>query len=98
MSLSSSIRNPRSFDNFYNKVVGREKRVRHQNRENTHSNSLIIFNRLNRTTFIIHMSNFENDIFYLDEKIRIFISKYAPDYYVVVDEAWMPKNHEIQKH
>jgi hypothetical protein len=97
MSMSSSIGNPRNFDDFYKKVVEREKRIRLQNRENTHSSSLIIFNKRNRTTFIIHMSNFENDIFYLDEKIRILISKYAPDYYVVVDEAWMPKNHEIQQ-
>jgi hypothetical protein len=51
----------------------------------------------NRTAFIIHITNFENDIFYLDEKIRIFISKYDPDYYVMVSEAWMPKNYEIQQ-
>jgi hypothetical protein len=97
MSISSSIRNPRSFDDFYDKVVAREKRIRLQNRENTHSNSLIIFNRPNRTTFIIHINNFENDIFYLDEKIRILLSKYNPDYYVMVSEAWMPKNHDIQQ-
>jgi hypothetical protein len=97
MSLSSSIRNPGSFDDFYNKVVEREKILRLQNRENTHSSSLIIFNRHNRTTFIIHINIFENDIFYLDEKIRILISKYDPDYYIMVSEAWTPKNHKIQQ-
>jgi hypothetical protein len=35
MSLASSIRNPISFDDFYNKVVEREKRIRLQNREHT---------------------------------------------------------------
>jgi hypothetical protein len=84
-------------DEFYNKVVEREKRIRLQNRENAYSNSLIIFNRRNRTAFIIHINNFENDIFYLDEKIRILISKYDPDYYVMVVEAWKPKNQEIQQ-
>jgi hypothetical protein len=98
MSLSSSIRNPSNFDDFYNKVVESEKRIRLQNRENMHSNSLLIFNRHNRTTFVIHINNFENDIFNLDEKIRILISNYDPDYYVMVSEAWKPKNHEIQQH
>jgi hypothetical protein len=42
--------------------------------------------------------NFENDIFYLDEKIRILVSKYDPDYYVLVSEGWIPKNYEIQQH
>jgi hypothetical protein len=97
MSLVSTVRNPSNFDEFYNKVVEREKRIRLQNRNNTYSNSLIIFNRRNRTTFIIHISNSENDIFYLDEKIRILISKYDPDYYVMVGEAWIPKNLEIQQ-
>jgi hypothetical protein len=91
MSLASSIRNPISFDDFYNKVVEREKRIRLQNRENIHSSSLIIHNRRNRITFIIHKSNFANDIFYVDEKIRIYISKYDPDYYVMVSEAWIPR-------
>lgn len=97
MSLVSSIRKPNNFDEFYNRVLEREKRIRLQNRENTFSNSLIIFNKRNRTAFIIHINNFENDIFYLDEKIRILISKYDPDYYVMVAEAWKPKNNEIQQ-
>jgi hypothetical protein len=97
MPLSSSVRNPSNIDDFFNNVVEREKRLRLQNREHTHPNSLIIFKRRNRTTFIIHINIFENDIFYLDEKVRIFISKYDPDYYVMVSEAWMPKNHEIQQ-
>jgi hypothetical protein len=95
MSLASIIRNPNNFDEFYNKVVETEKRIRLRNRENIYSNRLIIFNRHNRTTFIIHVNNFENDIFRLGEKIRIFISKYGPDYYVVIAEAWMPKINEI---
>jgi hypothetical protein len=97
MSLASTIRNPNSFDQFYNKVVEIEKRIRLQNREKTYPNSLIIFNRRNRTAIIIHINNFENDIFYLDEKIRILVLKYDPDYYVMVGEAWMPKNNEIQQ-
>ena len=97
MSLASSIRNPNNFDEFYNRVLEREKRIRLQNRENTYSNSLIIFNKRNRTAFIIHVNNLENDLFYLDEKIRILLSKYDPDYYVMVGEAWMPKNLGIQQ-
>ena len=97
MSLASSIRNPSNFDEFYNNVVEGEKRMRLQNRINTYSHSLIVFNRRNRTTFIIHINNRENDMFYVNEKIRIFISKYDPDYYVMVAEAWMPKNPEIQQ-
>jgi hypothetical protein len=97
MSLSSSIRNPINFDDLYNKVVEWGKKVRLQNREKPHPNSLIIFNRHNRTTFIIHINIFENDLFYLDEKIRILISKHDPDYYVMVSEAWGPKNNEIQQ-
>jgi hypothetical protein len=33
----------------------------------------------------------------MDEKIRILVSKYDPDYYVLKGEAWMPKNLEIQQ-
>ncbi len=29
--------------------------------------------------------------------MRILISKYDPDYYVIVAEAWKPKNNEIQQ-
>ena len=54
MSLASSIRKPNNFDELYNRVLEREKRIRLQNRENTFSNSLIIFNKRNRTAFIIH--------------------------------------------
>jgi len=31
------------------------------------------------------------------EKIKIFVSKYDPDYYVMVGEAWTPKNQEIEQ-
>ena len=33
----------------------------------------------------------------LDEKIRIFVSQYDPDYYVMVSEAWNQRDHEIQQ-
>ena len=33
----------------------------------------------------------------MDEKIKISVSKYDPDYYVLVGEAWIPKNLEIQQ-
>jgi hypothetical protein len=33
MSLASSIRKPNNFDEFYNRVLEREKRIRLQNRE-----------------------------------------------------------------
>ena len=97
MSLASTIRNPNNFDDFYNIVVEGEKRMRLERKGKTYFSSLVVFTRHNRTTFIIHINYFENDIFYLDEKVRILISKYDPDYYVVVSEAWMPKNLEIQK-
>jgi hypothetical protein len=89
-SLASSIRNANSFDDFYNKVVEREKRIRLQHRERTYPNNLVIFNRRHRTTFIIHIDNLENDIFSMSEKIKIFVSKYDPDYYLMVGEAWVP--------
>jgi hypothetical protein len=90
-SLASSIRNPNSFDNFYNKVVEREKRIRLQFSEKTYPNNLVIFNKRHRTTFVIHIDNLENDIFSIAEKIKIIVSKYDPDYYVMVGEAWMHK-------
>jgi hypothetical protein len=96
-SLASTIRNPNSFDEFYNKVVEAEKRMRLERKGKTYFSSLVLFNRHNRTTLIIHINNLENDIFYLDEKIRILISKYNPDYYVMVYEAWRPKNNDIQQ-
>ena len=43
------------------------------------------------------MNKSENDVFQMDEKIKISVSKYDPDYYVIVDEAWKPKNLEIQQ-
>ena len=33
----------------------------------------------------------------MDEKIKFSVSKYDPDYYVMVGEAWTPKNNEIQQ-
>lgn len=49
------------------------------------------------TASVIHIDNLENDIFLMAEKIKIFVSKYDPDYYVMVGEAWMPKNLETQQ-
>ena len=97
MPFSSVIRNPRNFDEFYKRVVEAEKRMRLERKGKTYFISLVIFNRRHRTTFIIHINNLENDIFSLHEKVRILISKYDPDYYVVVSEAWKPKNLEIQQ-
>ena len=96
-SLASSIRNPSSFDDFYNKVVEREKRIRLQLREETYPNNLVILNRRHRTIFVIHIDNLENDIFSMAEKIRIFVSQYDPDYYVMVSETWTPKDQQIQQ-
>src|SRR4029453_5210252 len=75
MPFSSVIRNPRNFDEFYNRVVEAEKRMRLERKGKTYPNSLVIFNILHRTTFIIHINYFPNVIFYLDEKVRILISK-----------------------
>lgn len=47
---------------------------------------------------MIHINyDVENDIFSLHEKFRILISKYDPEYYVVVSEAWSQKNNKIQQ-
>ena len=97
MSLASKIRNLNNFDEFYNQVVEAEKRMRLERKGKTYPLSLVILNRRHRTTFIIHIKYSANDIFYLDEKVRILISKYDPDYYVMVAEAWKPKNCEINQ-
>jgi len=95
MPFSSVMRNLRNFDEFYNIVVEAEKRMRLEQKGMTYPISLVIFNRRHRTTFIIHINyDLENDIFSLHEKVRILISRYDPDYYVVVGEAWSPKNKE----
>jgi hypothetical protein len=47
---------------------------------------------------MIHINyDVENDIFSLLEKFRILISRYDPDYSVVVSEAWGQKNNRIQQ-
>ena len=97
MPFSSVIRNPRNFDEFYKRVVEAEKRMRLERKGKTYFISLVIFNRRHRTTFIIHINYSANDVFSLHEKVRILISKYDPDYYVVVSEAWVPKNNKIQQ-
>ena len=40
----------------------------------------------------MNKSSRENDVFQMDED-----QDFCPDYYVMVNEAWMPKNHEIQQ-
>ena len=96
--FSSVIRNPRNFDEFYNRVVEAEKRMRLEQKGKTYPINLVIYNRRHKTTFIIHINyDLENDIFSLHEKIKILISKYDPDYYVVISEAWAPKNNKIQQ-
>jgi hypothetical protein len=36
-------------------------------------------------------------VFQMEEKIKISVSKYDPDCYVMISEAWMPKNLETQQ-
>jgi hypothetical protein len=58
---------------------------------------LILFSKHNKMASIIPIIKFEFDAFLPDEKVRILVSKYDADYYVLVGEAWMPKNLDIQK-
>jgi hypothetical protein len=95
--LDLSLNDSNNFEEFYNKVVEREKRIRLQLGGKTYPNDLVIFNKSSMTTSVIHIDNFENDVFLIHEKIRIFISMYDPDYYLMVGEAWMPKNQQIQQ-
>jgi hypothetical protein len=85
------------FDDFYNKVVDREKKMRLQFSVQAYPNTLVVFNKCNGTASVILVQKFERDVFTMDEKIRILVSKYDPDYYVMVGEAWIPKNNEIQR-
>jgi hypothetical protein len=97
MPFSSKIKNPRNFTEFYNRVVEVDKRMRLELKGKIYPINLVIFNGRHKTTFIIYIKYSSNDIFSLHEKARILISKYDPDYYVMVSEAWMPKNREIQQ-
>ena len=85
--LDLSLKDPNNFEEFYNKVVEREKRIRLQLGGRTYPNDLVIFNKRSMTTSVIHIDNFKNDVFLLHEKIRIFISIYDPDYYLMVSVA-----------
>jgi hypothetical protein len=89
--------NINNFEDFYNKVVDTEKKVRLEINENTYPIRLVLFNLHNKMASIIPIIKFENDVFLPDEKVKILVSKYDADYYVLVGEAWMPKNLEIQK-
>jgi hypothetical protein len=72
-----------SFDDFYNFVVDREKKMRLQSRAQTNRILRVVFNKLTITASVVHVK-LENDMFHIDEKIRILVSKYDPDYYVMV--------------
>ena len=96
--LDLSLKDPNNFEEFYNEVIEREKRIRLQLGEKTYPNDLVVFNKRSMTTSVIHIDDFENDVFLIHEKIRILISKYDPDYYLMVGEAWTPKNQQIQQH
>jgi hypothetical protein len=95
--LTSSMPDVKNFENFYNKVVDTEKKIRLEITKNTYPIRLVLFNLHNKMASIIPIIKFENDVFLPDEKVRILVSKYDADYYVLVGEAWMPKNLEIQK-
>ncbi len=41
--------------------------------------------------FCNHMNYLENDVFYMDEKVRILTSKYDPDFYVMVMKDGSPR-------
>ncbi len=95
--LTSSMPDVKDFGDFYNKVVDTEKKIRLQVRESIYPVRLILFSLHNKTTSIIPINKFENDVFLTDEKVRILVSKYNSDYYVMVGETWTPKNLEIQQ-
>jgi hypothetical protein len=87
----------KTFDDFYNKVVEIEKKLRFEAKECTYPIRLMLFSLHNKIVSIIHIIKFENDVFVTEEKVRILISKYDADYYVLVMEGWMPKNYKIQE-
>ena len=60
-------------------------------------NELYGYSRHNNTFHVIIMDYPENDVFYMDEKIRILTSKYDLDFYAMVIMGWKPKNNEIQQ-
>ena len=60
-------------------------------------NELYGYSRHNNTFHVIMMDYPENDVFYMDEKIRILTSKYDLDFYAMVIMGWKPKNNEIQQ-
>jgi hypothetical protein len=89
--------NVNSFDDFYNRVTDREKKIRLESGLSTNPISLIIYSKHSDTTSKILVTKLEKDVFTISEKIRILISKYDSDYYVLVSEGWMPKSQEIQQ-
>jgi hypothetical protein len=89
--------NVNSFDDFYNGVIDWEKKIRLESGLSTNPISLIIYSKHSDRTSKILVTKLEKDVFTISEKIRILISKYDSDYYVLVSEGWMPKSQEIQQ-
>jgi hypothetical protein len=56
-----------------------------------------MFNIRSNKPSVIFLKKLENDVFSMREKIRILVSTYDSDYYVVVGEAWRPKSEKIQQ-
>jgi hypothetical protein len=52
---------------------------------------------LDRSFYEAFFQSRNNYVFLPDEKVRILISRYDADYYVLVMEGWIPKNCEIQE-
>jgi hypothetical protein len=85
------------FDDSFNKIVESEKKMRLQAKGSAYPIRLILFSLHNKTASLIHVSRFENDVFVTDEKVRILVSKYNSDYYVLIGELWRAKNAEIEE-
>jgi hypothetical protein len=98
ISLDPSMPDIKNFEDFYRKAVEREKRIRVQLGEKIYPHRLIIFNRHKNAASEITLNALEKDVFLVEEKVRILVSKYASDYYLIIGEGWMPKNIEVQQH
>jgi hypothetical protein len=98
ISLDPSMPDIKNFEDFYRKAVEREKRIRVQFGEKIYPHRLIIFNRHKNAASEITLNALEKDVFLVEEKVRILVSTYASDYYLIIGEGWMPKNIEVQQH
>ena len=97
ISLAQIMSDVKNLDDFYQKVVEREKRIRVQLGEKTCPHRLIIFNRHKNVASGIILNTLEKDVFLVEEKVRILVSKYASDYYIIIGEGWMPGNLQVQQ-